>query len=74
MSMPVIVLKSSPETWIDVPDPDEANVILPSRLPRAMNSASVFAGTSLLMTSRLGVVASSVTGAKSLTMSYGILA
>ena len=69
MSMPVIVLNSSPETWIDVPEPDDANVILPSRLPRAMNSVSVFAGTSLLMTSRLGVVASSVTGAKSLTMS-----
>src|SRR5678816_2710648 len=37
MSIPVIVLKSSPETWIDVPDPDDANVILPSRLPRAVS-------------------------------------
>ena len=69
MSIPVMVLKSSPETWIEVPEPAEAKVILPSFLPRAMNSARVFAGTSLWTTSRFGVVASRVTGAKSLTMS-----
>jgi hypothetical protein len=74
MSMPVIVLKSSPDTWIDVPEPDDAKLIFPSFLPSAMNSFSVFAGTLLFTTSMFGVVASSVTGAKSLTVSYGIFA
>ena len=69
MSMPVIDLNSSPDTWMEVPEPDEAKLMLPWRLPSSMNSFSVLAGTSLCTTSTLGVVASRPMGVKSRTMS-----
>ena len=45
MSMPVIILKSSPPIWDALPVPPDAMLILPGlALAQAMNSGTVFAG------------------------------
>ena len=54
MSMPVVILNSSPPIWDVLPVPPDAKLILPGlALAQAMNSGTVFAGTSLftIMTS-----------------------
>ena len=67
---PARLLNSSPDTCTEVPMPGEPKVSCPGlAFASAISSCRVFAGTSLLTTSRFGVEAIRVTGAKSLTMS-----
>ena len=74
MSTPAMLLKSSPDRCCDVPLPLEANVYLPGfAFISATSSATFFAGTFGLMTSRFGSRAISVIGTKSRTGSYGRL-
>ena len=68
-------LKSSPARCPALPLLPDANESLPGlAFARAINSATEFAGTDGLSTSTFGVTATSVTGAKSFSASYGILA
>src|SRR5512133_2995736 len=68
---PAIVLKSSPERWIDVPLPDEPNDS-GDFFASSISSFTLDAGTDLFTTSRLGVDARKVIGVKSLMWLYGI--
>src|SRR4029079_7266367 len=73
ISTPVIVLNSSPDRWIDVPLPDDAKLSLPGfAFAYAISSCTDLNGNDGLTTSTFGTPATRITGAKSLTWSYGI--
>jgi hypothetical protein len=70
MLVPVIMLKSSPPTCIELPVPELAKLNLPGlAFARAMNCGTLSAATDGWTTSMFGSVATSEIGAKSLTVS-----
>ena len=75
MSIPAMVLKSSPARWPALPVLPEPKFSLPGfAFAYAMNSRTLAAGTAGFTTRTFGVDAIWVTGMKSLTGSYGMLA
>ncbi|MNX86440.1 hypothetical protein D3C86_1183240 [compost metagenome] len=67
---PAVVLKSSAARWLDVPWPLEANEYFSgSFFSRATNSCRLAAGTDWFTDITLGIVATTVSGVKSLTAS-----
>jgi hypothetical protein len=74
MTVPVMLLNSSPDRWADVPFPEVEYVYLPGlALSSATSWLTLVAGMDGLITSMLGWVASIVIGSKSLIGSYGSL-
>ncbi len=66
MSMPAIILNSSPARWEADPVPNDAMVILPGlALASAIRSATVLAGTDGFATITMGKETSPATGAMS---------
>jgi hypothetical protein len=64
--MPVIILNSSPATWVEFPIPADAMLILPGlALAYAMNSGTVLAGTDGCTSMTRGTLATLATGAMS---------
>ena len=69
-----MLLNSSAARWFDVPWPLEANEYFSgSFLSSATNSRRLLAGTDLFTDMTLGMVATTVSGVKSLSASYGSL-
>ena len=72
MSMPAMLLNSSPDMCGAPPVPLEANVSLPGlALPYAMSSFTLFTGSLGLTTSTSGTTCVRITGSKLFTVSYG---
>ena len=70
MSTRAIMRNSSPEKWLELPMPADANVSWPGRaFARAMSSFTLCTGTDGWMTRMFGAVDIWTTGAKSLSVS-----